>query len=221
MGLGREPSRGMYEPSPVMGRWDKEVPERYWAEVRFRVVSSGWFVGGYSAQYPYEPRSLNECCLHLSLYGSTAKRRLPPGLGPISGAIFLNEGLKLEDLSPLLVTVDLLRAEPTPSSTKAKPSTPSPGNSSANQGELRRRRTEDQDPPRRTRNPPHQRHHHLEHHLYRSRHPTPHRNRNQDRQASPRTSLSCHPRTHQPLRKIRLHQPNPTTPRPTTTPKTP
>ena len=37
VGLGREPSRGMYEPSPVMSRWDKEVPERYWAEVRFRV----------------------------------------------------------------------------------------------------------------------------------------------------------------------------------------
>ena len=71
-------------------------------------------------------RSLNECCLHLSLYGSTAKRRLPPGLGPISGAIFLNEGLKLEDLSPLLATVDLLRAEPTPAQQRRNHPRPPP-----------------------------------------------------------------------------------------------
>ena len=54
-GPGGEPSRGLHEPSPVMSRWDKQVPEGYWAEVRFRVVSSGWFVRGAFAQCPYEP----------------------------------------------------------------------------------------------------------------------------------------------------------------------
>ena len=40
VGPGGEPCGVcMYEPSPVMSRWDKQVPEGSWAEVRFRVVS--------------------------------------------------------------------------------------------------------------------------------------------------------------------------------------
>ena len=47
VGPGGEPCGVcMYEPSPVMSRWDRQVPEGYCAEVGFRVVSSGWFVGG-------------------------------------------------------------------------------------------------------------------------------------------------------------------------------